>query len=225
VKLKRKSWIKLAIIFVVVIALLWMNHRYLQWTPQTIREWILSFGWWAPVIFLVLSIFRPLILFPASLLSIAGGLAFGLYLGSFLIIIGATGGAVISFWIARKLGYQVVKQEWTGRAAWVQQKMEKQGFYYVLVLRLIPMLSFDLISYLAGISKVRFIAYFCGTLLGIIPGSVTYSFLGASIAEENKTKIIIIIVLFGVLIGISIMLGKRLKKLIGLEMENRGASS
>jgi uncharacterized membrane protein YdjX (TVP38/TMEM64 family) len=119
----------------------------------------------------------------------------------------------------------VVKQEWTGRAAWVQQKMEKQGFYYVLVLRLIPMLSFDLISYLAGISKVRFIAYFCGTLLGIIPGSVTYSFLGASIAEENKTKIIIIIVLFGVLIGISIMLGKRLKKLIGLEMENRGASS
>jgi uncharacterized membrane protein YdjX (TVP38/TMEM64 family) len=64
------------------------------------------------------------------------------------------------------------------------------GFFYVVTLRLIPLFNFDLISYTAGISKVRYQSFLFGTLLGIVPGTFAYNFLGSSFADGGTENML-----------------------------------
>jgi uncharacterized membrane protein YdjX (TVP38/TMEM64 family) len=93
----------------------------------------------------------------------------------------------------------------------IQQQLEQRGLLYVLLLRLIPLFPFDLISYISGISKVRFKAFFIGTLFGIIPGTFAYNLLGSSFAEGQWQDILIAIIVFLLAIAIPIGFRKRLE--------------
>lgn len=207
----KKTFLKGFLIFLVVSLLFWFNSQYLQIGPEEQRNWILSFGWFAPFFFIIVYALRPMILFPASILSLAGGLAFGALYGTIFTIIGATAGAGLSFLIARKLGKNLAKQEWKGKFTLVQKQLEEKGFFYVVLLRFIPLLNFDMISYLAGISKVKFQAFFFGTLFGIIPGTFAYNFLGASVVDAEWLTITFAMAIFLIVMFIPIILSKRLK--------------
>ncbi|MDX5322888.1 MAG: TVP38/TMEM64 family protein, partial [Exiguobacterium sp.] len=74
-------------------------YQWIDLNPGVIRDYIVAFGWMAPVVFIILYTFRPLILFPASVLSIAGGLAFGTLPGMLYTIIGATLSALVAFYV------------------------------------------------------------------------------------------------------------------------------
>lgn len=89
--------IKPLLLIVVVLGLLWFNHKVLHLSPEGIRTCIFIFGAAAPVLFIFIYALRPLILFPASVLSLTGGLAFGPLWGTVYTIVGATLGAVLSF--------------------------------------------------------------------------------------------------------------------------------
>lgn len=210
--MSRKTGLKLFLLATVIGVLLVINYRYVSISPSTIREWILSFGVWAPIIYIILYTVRPLVLFPASVLSLGAGLAFGALWGTVYTIIGATSGAALSFWVARKLGKNLANTSWKGKAASIQQNMEKQGFIYILILRLLPIFNFDLISYAAGISKVRFVHFLFGTVLGIIPGTFAYNFLGSSFVAGDYTYILVAVVLFALIAIIPIFFKDRLQK-------------
>lgn len=216
-QIKKMTLVKGILVLFSIIGLLWFNQRYLQLHPQVLREWILSYGWISPFIFMILYTMRPLILFPASVLSLAGGLAFGAVWGTVYTIIGATCGAVLSFWVARKLGHNLVKKEWTGKAGVIQQQLEERGFFYVLLLRLLPIFNFDLISYLSGISKVRFTSFLLATLTGIIPGTFAYNYLGSSFADGSMKNMIFAALLFLSIIFFSFMIGRVYKKRSGID--------
>ncbi|WP_059103043.1 TVP38/TMEM64 family protein [Shouchella shacheensis] len=215
--IQRKTIIKLALVIVVVGALLWINQRFFQVTPERIRTWILSFGAVAPLLYVMLYILRPLILFPASILSLAGGLAFGVWVGSILTLIGATGGAVVSFIVARNLGRSMQQKQWTGRMETVQEQLEKHGFFYVLLLRLIPLFHFDLISYVAGVSKVRFRAFLSGTIVGMVPGVIAYTFLGSSLVAGDLVTIVLAIFVFLIVLLIPVLASKKVKEKFGMK--------
>ncbi|WCK52955.1 TVP38/TMEM64 family protein [Aneurinibacillus sp. Ricciae_BoGa-3] len=187
---------KLMLLLVVVGLLLWINHTYIHATPQSIRDWILSFGWIAPLLYILLYTVRPLLLFPASILSLSGGLAFGTLFGTVYTVIGATLGAALSFLVARYLGKDLVRKQWTGNWGKLETKLAEQGFLYVFLLRLIPLFPFDLISYISGISKVHFRAFVYGTLFGIIPATFAYNFFGASLTKGTVKDIILAILMF-----------------------------
>lgn len=215
-KLNKKTAIKGLAIAIFIGFLLWFNNAYLEITPEQIRNWILSFGWFAPFLYIILYTLRPLILFPASILSLTGGLAFGALFGTIFTIIGATAGAVVSFLIARKLGKNLAQKAWTGKSAMIQNQLEKKGFYYVVLLRFIPILNFDMISYLAGISKVTFQSFFFGTLVGIIPGTFAYNFLGASIVDGDWATIIVAVLIFLIIMFVPIFTSKKVKERLGI---------
>ncbi|MFZ3589891.1 TVP38/TMEM64 family protein [Bacillus sp. DJP31] len=170
--MNRKSMLNIGVALIVIIGLIWFNHSYLNIHPQTIREWILSFGLFAPVIFILIYSIRPLILFPASILSLSAGLAFGTFWGTIYTIIGATGGAILAFYIARMLGSKYVKAKWKGKGEVIEKQLKNNGFLYVLLLRLMPLFNFDMISYLSGLSKVRFSHFLVATVIGIIHGNI-----------------------------------------------------
>lgn len=190
---------KWMVIAVAVGLAIWLSRSVFQIDANGVRNWILSFGLWAPFIYIVAYTVRPLIFFPASILSIAGGLAFGAWLGTLYTIIGATLGALLSFYVAKTLGKSLVRKDWGGNAGKIQVQMEQNGFLYVLLFRLIPVINFDLISYLAAIAKVRFISFSLATLIGIIPGTFAYNFLGSSFISGNPKIILLAVLVFTVL--------------------------
>jgi uncharacterized membrane protein YdjX (TVP38/TMEM64 family) len=212
ITMNKKRILSYTILAIIVLTIAWLSRSKLQFDPQLIRNWILSYGLFAPLIYIVIYTVRPLIFFPASILSIAGGLAFGALMGTIYTIIGATLGALLSFMIARKVGKNATKKEWKGNFKKIQVQLDKNGFYYVLFCRFIPVLNFDIISYIAGVSSVRLSAFFFGTLIGIIPGTFAYNFLGNSLISGSGKVILTAVFLFLIIMVIPILIKKRLEK-------------
>ena len=191
---------------------IWFSRSVFEIDENGLRSWILSFGLWAPAIYILIYTIRPLVFFPASVLSIAGGLAFGAWLGTLYTIIGATLGAMLSFYVAKTLGKSLVRKEWTGNAGKIQSQMEQNGFLYVLLFRLIPVINFDLISYVAAIAKVRFTPFALATFIGIIPGTFAYNFLGSSVISGNPQIIILAVLVFIILTAVPMLIRNQWNK-------------
>lgn len=207
--MNKKRIAKWLLVAVAIGLVIWLSRSVFDVEAEGLRNWILSFGLWAPVIYIIVYTTRPLIFFPASVLSIAGGLAFGAWMGTLYTIIGATLGAMLSFLVAKSVGKSIVTEQWTGKAAKFQRQMEQNGFLYVLLFRLIPVINFDLISYMAAIAKVRFASFALATLIGIIPGTFAYNFLGSSFVSGNPKVITAAIAVFIILTVIPILIRNR----------------
>ncbi|EGA91015.1 SNARE associated protein [Planococcus donghaensis MPA1U2] len=203
------KWVAIAVLIGIVI---WLSRSVFQVDANDLRNWILSFGIWSPVLYILIYTVRPLIFFPASVLSIAGGLAFGAWFGTLYTIIGATLGAMLSFYVAKTLGKSFVRKSWTGNVGKIQSQMEQNGFFYVLLFRFIPVINFDLISYVAAFAKVRFSSFALATFLGIIPGTFAYNFLGSSFVSGNPKIILLAVVVFVILTVVPIALRNRWNK-------------
>lgn len=195
-----------------IVLMIFVNKAFLEINPELIQQWILSWGFWAPLIFIALFTVRPFTFFPSPILAVTGGLAFGAGEGFIYTWIGSFAGAVVSFWAARSFGKSLVKKEWPGGARKIKYKIEKKGFTYIFILRLIPFVQFDLVSYLAAMSRVRFSAYFVATLFGILPGAFAYSFLGSSVASGQFQMVMAaLVVLLVIFLFVPLWLRKKIK--------------
>ncbi len=178
---------------------------------EKIRNFILSAGIWAPLLYMVAYGFTSIILFPATLLSTASGAVWGPYLGTFYTVIGATISSSIPFFFARLLGRRFV-----GKMLSKANKMDicdrfvgKNGFVAVFIMRLIPIFPWDVVNYGSGLCGIRFRDYLLATLIGIIPGSFTYNLIGSSLGQPiDKTKIILAVALVVSLAVISLLYKK-----------------
>lgn len=204
------KYIKIASLFLMIIfgVILVRNIGLHQISPEKIKAFILSFGWIAPVIYILLYTIRPITLFPASILSLGGGLAFGALFGTLYTVIGASLGAILAFFTARKLGREVVEQLLGSKLAKLDRKIEEQGFYTVLIMRLIPIFPFDAVSYWSGLSKVQFKHFVLGTVIGIVPGTFVYNFMGNSLQNPRSFQFILAVALMAVLIIVPLIYKK-----------------
>ncbi|MBM7094522.1 MULTISPECIES: TVP38/TMEM64 family protein [Alteribacter] len=209
-------WKKIAVRMIVILAAVYLvyflNQSFFRIDPDSIRSWILSFGILAPLLYIFIFAIRPLTLFPASVLAVAGGLSFGPFFAPLFTYVGSLLGATLSFWLARKLGKKVAKREWKGKAEVLQDRVEKHGFFYVLVLRILPVVNFDLVSYLSGISRIKFKTYIGATMCGIIPGTFAFTFLGASFVDGDWRMILVTIFTFLVAFLIPVYVRSKLGK-------------
>lgn len=182
------------IIFIVLLVTLVILFRAIGLNSRInlnqLRTYLASFGIWAPVIFLAIYTIRPLVLFPGSLLTIASAFLFGIFWGTVYSTIGATLGAAIAFGLARKLGRDAVAKYIRGKFVLFDDKIAEQGFIFILVLRLVPVLfpSFDAINYGAGFSKIRFWDFTLGTLLGLIPGTLFLVAVSIAAVTPNSPR-------------------------------------
>ncbi|MBY6035797.1 TVP38/TMEM64 family protein [Fictibacillus nanhaiensis] len=218
--MKSKTILQLFAVAVIIGILIYVNQTVFNITPETLKNLILSIGVVAPLVYVVIYSVRPFVLFPASVLSLAGGLAFGPLYGTLLTIIGASIGALLAFLFARKIGAGKLESKWGDKTTKLQKILENNGFTVIILLRLIPLFNFDLISYAAGLSKIKLSHFLIGTVLGIIPGTFAYSFLGASTVSDNKGIFLLAIVLFGIVTIIPALFRKRIKQYIAAKEEN-----
>ncbi|AIT09916.1 membrane protein [Candidatus Francisella endociliophora] len=118
----------------------------------------------------------------ATVMTLLGGLLFGLLLGSFLVVISATIGASVVFFAVRTSLGEALQTKIKGSIARMRLGFERDAFNYLMVLRLIPIFPFFVINIAAGILGVKFRDFFWATFLGIIPGSVVYVWVGTSLS-------------------------------------------
>ncbi|MCI3924685.1 TVP38/TMEM64 family protein [Paenibacillus sp. TRM 82003] len=177
-----KHW-KIALAAAIVAALWYYNHVHLHLSPQDLRVWLLSYGAWAPVIYIAIYTIRPLLFFPATPLCIAGGLAFGPWWGTVFTLIGFIGDAALAFAIGRRFGSRFAEGGAAGRLGPWLDRLRLRPFRSIVTLRLIPIVPFDAVSYAAGYTHVRFAPYLTATVIGTLPVTVAYSALGSSLTD------------------------------------------
>jgi uncharacterized membrane protein YdjX (TVP38/TMEM64 family) len=177
-------------------------------------KYIQSFGLWAPVISILLMIAQALAApLPAFLIAGANGIVFGVGWGILISWLGGMVGAMVSFWLARWLGREFVDRITRGKASLekVNAMSSKHGFKMIFVTRLLPFISFDIISYLAGLSRMKMGSFLLATGLGMIPGTVLYTALGHDLlqAETYSKRLLMVIGLIGILYAVGKFIGWR----------------
>lgn len=168
-------------------------------SAEELSRWIESLGPLAPVLYIAIYALRPLIFFPASILTLTGGILFGAWFGTLYTLIGATLSAIVGYFMAERLRALWGKGVPGTRLAAAQKQMETNGFLYVLWFRLVPFLNFDVVSYVAGAARVKWIPYITATILGMLPGTIAYNFLGGSLLDGDWRVIsaaVIVVILF-----------------------------
>ncbi len=168
-----------------------------------VRDFILSFGVWAPIVSALLMILQALAApLPAFVIAFANGLAFGAFWGGMLSLVSATAAAALSFGLARALGRSAV-QGLIGKAGLesADRWFAGYGVYAVLVARLVPIVSFDVISYAAGLTRIGFWGFLSATVLGMLPATFLYSYLG----EQAPQYVWVLLIAFGVVIAVAVM--------------------
>lgn len=145
-----------------------------------LRDYILSFGWWAPVASCLLMVLQALAApVPSFLITFANGLAFGVLGGWSLSLLGHVLAAAVCFGISRSLG-RVPVEVLVGRAGLesADRWFARWGLYAVFAARLVPGVAFDAVSYAAGLTRMRFRSFILASALGILPQTFLYSYLG-----------------------------------------------
>ena len=153
------------------------THREL-FSADAVTLWLEQLGFWAPLVYVLLYAVSPVFLLPASPLSLLGGAVFGPLVGSVLTLVGATAGASLAFLVARHVAGDSVRKRAGGRLDQVMHGVEDEGWRFVVLMRLVPLVPFNLLNYAFGLTRVRFGHYVAATAVAIIPGVVAYNWLG-----------------------------------------------
>ena len=154
---------------------------------EAFRDYLLSFGVLAPVVSASLMIFVLVVAppLPAFVITFANGLLFGTLWGSLLSWASAMVGAGLSFYIARALGRPAIEVAFPPTSLdWVDRFFERYGIHSVLIARLVPVISFALISFASGLTAMRFTGYIVATGVGQLPATALYSWLGQNASSS-----------------------------------------
>lgn len=163
-----------------------------------VKTYLLSFGMWAPVVSFLLMIFQSVVApLPAFLITFANAGLFGWIPGAILSWSSAMAGAALCFFIAKYFGREVV-EKLTSKAALnsVDGFFNRYGKYAILIARLLPFISFDIVSYAAGLTSMKFWPFFWATGLGQLPATLIYSYVGGMLTGGAKTFVTGLLILF-----------------------------
>jgi uncharacterized membrane protein YdjX (TVP38/TMEM64 family) len=217
------STTKIAIGILLVAALaggywwLWQSGA-LDWIAdkQALRGYIQRFGIWGPLAMIALMagaiVLSPI---PSGPIAMVAGASFGPLLGTVYTVIGAEAGAVMAFWIARWLGFEAVRN-WTRAAPLVERlrRSRSQNWLMAIVFasRLVPFISFDAVSYAAGLTPLAFWRFAVATLAGVIPVSFALAYFGEELITAEPGRMIVIALVVGgitlVPIGLKLLWGR-----------------
>lgn len=188
----RQQWINIllaVVIFGVFAVTAWYYFSmYGEFNRENLEAFIGGFGPWAPLAYAAIYVISAPIPFLAPVLTAVGGLLFGVVWGTLLVLVVATASAFVPFYLARRLGRDWVESKLEGKKlAEIYQRSEGgKGFIFVMLMRLIPVLPWEVQNYVGGLTKVSPLIFIAGTMMGIIPGSFSLVFLGAAATDPTS---------------------------------------
>ncbi len=154
----------------------------------SLKEYLLAWGAWAPVVSAFIMIFQSIAApLPAFIVTVTNGWLFGAFWGTLLSWSSAMAGAVLCFYIGRGFGRPAVERFVSKKVLnYVDRFFQRYGNNSVLIARLLPVVSFDAVSYAAGLTPISFWGFFIATGIGQLPATIVYSWLGQNISTTAK---------------------------------------
>ena len=155
---------------------------WLQLSPVQVNEFVASWGMWSAAASMALMVLHSFVPIPAEVIAVANGMMFGPWRGTLVTWSGAMLGAISAFAMARWFGRPVVRrfvaeERRSGIEAWTRRPGS------LLLLRLIPVVSFNLVNFAAGLAGTSWWNFLWTTALGILPLTVVSVVLGSRIFE------------------------------------------
>lgn len=200
---KLTNFLKIAIIVFLVGGSIWLLLAHSEWfrDPKMVKVEVLQYGAWGPVIFMLLYAVGPSFLVPGAVMTIAGGLAFGTFWGAIYSLIGADVGALVAFGAGRFLGKSFVQGIVGERFQSMLTKIAKHGFQIIFYLRVVPVIPYNALNLLAGASPITFRDYFWASVIGMIPGTILFAFLGDALWHPLSPKFALAVLLIATSVG------------------------
>ena len=178
-----------------------------QFDTNAVIEYLRGWGAWAAVVAAILMVLQSIAApIPAFLITLSNAAIFGWVIGAILSWSSAMAGAAVCFYIARGLGRDVVEKLTSkGAMASVDVFFERYGDRAILICRLLPFVSFDFVSYGAGLTNMGFWRFFIATGVGQLPATIVYSYVGGTLSGGARNLFIGLMCLFALSIVIGIM--------------------
>ena len=211
-KISKKSIIEKVILLIIIIAciLIYMfvpkvnstiNDIFKMFATgdfQVVKEFVAQYGAYAMAVSFLLMILQSVIApLPAFLITFANANLFGWWQGAILSWSSAMAGAAVCFYIARILGRDVVEKltSKTGLKQ-IDDFFDKYGKHSILIARLLPFISFDIVSYAAGLTSMGFWGFFIATGIGQLPATIVYSYVGVMLTGGARLFVTGLLILF-----------------------------
>lgn len=175
----RRLWLLVLLVAAIGIALRFSQAiEWLRNSPALIE----SLGPLAPIAYVLLYVLTTVLFIPGSLLTLGAGGIFGFWFGFLIVVAGANLGALCAFLLTRTFLRDKVSRwaEASPKFAALDRAIGREGFKMVLLVRLSPVFPFTLLNYLLGLTTVRLSSYMLGNLIGMLPGTFLYVYLGAT---------------------------------------------
>jgi len=191
-KSPNRKWIQIVVIVVIVAAfalLAWAYFsQYREFSSENLDKFIRGFGPWAVVIYILIYAVSSPVPMLGTVLSATGGLLFGPIVGPFIVIPTATATSLVPFMLARQLGREWVEARLRGKRLEeiYQQSEGGKGFTFILLMRLVPVIPWEIQNYIAGLTKIALPTYLLATLLGILPLSTSLVLLGSAVRDPTS---------------------------------------
>jgi len=192
-----KKWIKPIAIVAVIAAVLILGGNYLNLQDRLVGalNWIKDLGPIGLAVFVLLYIIACIFFIPGSILTLGAGAIYGVTTGTILVSLSSTLGATAAFLVGRYFARRWVakKIEGNDRFKSIDDAVAREGWKIVLLTRLSPVFSFNLLNYAYGLTKVPAREYIPASWIGMLPGTLMYVYLGslagdlASLGAESQS--------------------------------------
>lgn len=164
-----------------------------QFVP--LREWLVTVvawtnrvGWVGAGVYAGVYVAATVAMVPGAFLTMGAGYIWGVLWGTVLISVASTSGAALAFVVGRYLARDKILA-WTEgsmRAQAIDRAVERDGFKVVFLMRLVPVVPFNFLNYLLGLTGVSFGRYVLASWIGMLPGTLMYVYLGAVAGEVTE---------------------------------------
>jgi len=165
----------------------------LHYGVEDVREAIKQSGIYAPLVFILICIVKPILIFLPSLgLTVIAGLLFGPVYGTLYVVIGGAGSTLTGFYFAKWLGRDFIERLARNKKmfSFFEDWMREKGRNTILAMRFFN-LPWDMVSYWAGFTGVSFKDFYLASLIPLIPMSFLYVYFGSTILSPSKPGFII----------------------------------
>jgi pyruvate/2-oxoglutarate dehydrogenase complex dihydrolipoamide dehydrogenase (E3) component/uncharacterized membrane protein YdjX (TVP38/TMEM64 family) len=215
---RRARWVWVALIFVGLVLAYqqldvgrWLTLDQLKDSRDTLQGFYDADPWLTLAVFFGVYVLAAASSFPgASILTLAGGALFGLGTGLLVVSFASSLGALLAFWVARSLLRDTVQARLGHFLAPINEGLRKDGVFYLLTLRLVPVFPFWLVNLLMGLTQIGAKPFYLVSQIGMLPGTVVYVNAGTQLAAIESTADILSPALLGslALLGVFPLIAK-----------------
>ncbi len=207
---------RLSVLIVIVLAMaaIWLVLRQLgmpaSLAPEALSQW-LTHQDGLGIVFLMLLMILAVVVGPIPTLPISAtaGLVYGTVMGTAIAVAGALAGAVIAFYLARIFGREWIQRKLDHNPVFSARGSQRFLFVAVAVTRLVPLFSFALISYAAGVTAISLWRYAVATTLGMLPMTFVFAGLGHTFEFNPVLTVVAAVVILVVMSTLPLYLSRR----------------